>query len=351
MASFIRQAFSPKAFILAMGGACLLYGSVALFSITNGAKTLDKIQSKMAIQNIAIEKPVFEPLTREETPTKSLEKSDVKTSLKDKLKISQDPLPPAPYDGLSEDSKFGGIPKIGENNLKPFDAYKKPVTYDASKPVIALGISGIGFSQGLYNGILSKLSPQASIILSIYVDRIDDIQKEARSYGYETWLELPFETKGFGNTDPGSKAILSNAGLKYNKDNYRTVLASTSGYAGIAGYTDAAFKDSPTMLNSILSDIFARGLGFLDMNTGRDFMSHKIAVNSRGAHIQSSASQKDKTFTQYFEQLKKIARRNKKAVGTIEITPVMLEKFQEQLLKAQDEGFQIVPLSALADQY
>ena len=346
MSSAVKQALSPKAILIAMGGACLLYASMIGISLLQGSKVIQSIENKMTAQSIPFDRPVIETI-KSKNDFSMLETED----LSDAIGAPKDPLPPAPYDGLTEETQFGSLPMIGKNKLKPFEAYKKPFVADVKKPILAIGVRGIGFSGELGVNALSKLTPQVSLILSAYVDSINDIQKKARAQGYETWLEIPFENQRFPYSDPGPKGILVNAGLKFNQDNYRSVLASTNGYAGVAGYTDGAFKDSKTMLSGVLSDAYGRGLGFFEMNTGRSPMSGKLAIEGRAAFVQASVPLQDHTVSMRFEMLKKAAKRDREAVGVIEVSPAMLAQFQTEILKAQKEGFQIAPLSAVVSQF
>lgn len=356
MSQAIKQALSPRAIIIATGLACLLYGLMLVLSLTGGSKALESLEAQMAAQNIAFERVAPTPhytaaLNASDKaspePHGDTHHEDVPTH----FEMTADALPPAPFEGLTELSPYGALPIVGKNKLKPFDAYKKSVVLDTEKPVIALGITGIGMSGHLYDGIFKRLSPNASIILSPYVAEINDIQKMARSKGYEVWLSLPLENKGFPNTDPGSKGILVNAGLKFNQENYKNVLASTSGYAGLAAYTDGAFKDSKPMLRGLLGEAFTRGLGFFEMNSGRDAMSLKVAINARAPYIVNSLRPSEKTIEQRFTAFKRLAKRNNEVVGVIEVNPAMLAGFQKEIIKAEEEGFQIIPLSALADRF
>ena len=261
------------------------------------------------------------------------------------------PLPPSPFEGLTEDSPYGLLPAIGSNNLTPFDAYKKQLVVDVQKPIIAIGITGIGFSQNLYSDVFERLSPHASVILSPYVSGVDAIQQEARKQGYEVWLEMPLETKKFPYIDPGSKGILANAGLKFNQENYKSILGMTSGYAGIVSYTDSAFANAKPMLNGILGDAFSRGLGFFELNPGRDSLSMKLAINSQSPIAVNSLRTKEQSIPDRFTAFKRLAKRNSRAIGVLELNPALLANYQKELEKAQSEGFQIVPLSAAVDQF
>jgi len=350
MSSAIKQAASPKAILIAMGGACLLYGFMLGLSLLKGGQMLDALEGKMAAQNINFDRPVLASRQHSDSSRQNVEMVK-QEDLSSVIGVPKEPLPPAPYDGLTEESKFGNLPIVGKNKLKPFAAYKKPFVIDIKKPVIAIGVTGLGFSDALSKQALDQLTPQVSLILSAYVDGINDIQKQARMKGYETWLKLPIENKNFPYSDPGSKGVLVGASLKFNQDNFYSILASTAGYAGLAGYTDRAFVDAKPLLNGVLSDAFSRGLGFFEMNARQDSMSGKLAIENRGAHLKASIPLKEQTIAQRFEVLKKLAKRDNSAIGVVEISPAMLVDFQKQVLAAQQEGFQIAPLSALADQF
>jgi hypothetical protein len=319
----------------------------------------------MAGQRVAFSPPLSKPQSKglnsddmispgEHVP--DTETADDKTHNKDTQKQDiqfpkDQALAPAPFDGLTEVSDVGDLPIIGDNNLKPFDAYKKPVAASSSKPLIALGITGIGLSHQLTEGVFSKLHSRASIILSPYAEHIDSLQKTARSYGNEVWLSLPLENHKFPFEDPGSRGILVNAGLKFNKDNLKYILGSTTGYAGLVSYTDQAFLDSPTMLSGILSQAFSRGLGFVELNSTNTAISRKTAVNNRAPYVKATLKKSDDTIKDIFTELKRQATRNGKSVGVIEISPAMLERFQAEIMRAQNEDYEIVPLSVVAEKF
>ena len=354
MSVSLKHAISPRAIAIAIGAACLVYAFMVVMSVLSGTEMLESIEAKMASQTVPFEKSEYvEDVLAEMKQAE--EDMTIETVGDEDLPLVvtaiDEPLPPAPYDGLTEVNQFGALPVIGKNNLTPFKAYQKPFVPDIKKPAIAIGVSGIGMSQNLYEGVFDKLVPSVSIILSPYVDDVDDVQKAARAKGYETWLNLPLETKRFPYEDPGSLGILAKAGLKFNQDNLRRVLSTTSGYAGIAAYTDSAFLDAKPMLSGILSDVMLRGLGVFEMNTARDAMSLNLAIANRSPHVAASVKAEDKSLEQSFADLKNTAPRDRRAAGGIEVSPAMLSSFQEQIAKARQEGFEIVPLSTLADEF
>lgn len=347
MSISVQQAISPKAIMIAAGLACFVYAGMLVFTLINGSSALNSIEDKMAAQSIAFDRPFVEADVS--TGTQSMVDAKDLSAL---IGANAKSLPAAPYEGLIEDSASGPLPMVGKNKLTPFDAYKKPYVFDVKKPVIALAVKGIGFSSALYPQSLERLTPQVSLILSPYVPNIHAIQKEVREKGYETWLELPFENEAFPYNDPGSKGILANAGLQFNQKNYESVLAATSGYAGVVGFTDNAFLNSKPTLEAVISDVYTRGLGYFELNAARDAMSAKITPDRRESYLTNSyRGANDVSLAQRFSALKNIAENNIAAVGVLEISPAMLDGFQAEFLKAREEGFEIAPLSAVADTF
>ena len=177
------------------------------------------------------------------------------------------------------------------------------------------------------------------------------MQKKARQGGYEVWLELPFETKDFPRVDPGPLGILAHQRLEANQTNYRKVLSMTSGYAGLASFTDNAFMNSKPLFDSVLGDAFRRGLGFLELNKQRDTLSFKMATSAGAPFVRSSLQGSDYDLDTYFLQLKRLARRNGRVVGVLNLSPMLLENYQDIVRTAESEGFQIIPLSAAVDRF
>jgi len=351
---------------MALGGACLLYATMVILSVVKGNTVLEGLEATMAVQGIAFEKaiapppePVHEDAHEEPAAVHHDKPVDLHAPMEsvddhDLAMVHNDlnaALPPAPYDGLTEESPFGDLPIIGENKLKPFDAYKKPYIYDVKKPSIALVVSGVGMSAAASDDVYDVLVPNVTLLLSPYLDDIEDVQKKARENGYETWMSLPLETSEFPKADPGSLGILADGGLRFNQDNLRRVLASAHGYAGIAAYTDSAFINAKPMLDGILTDVMVRGLGYFELNARRDSMSLKLAVNNRAPYAAVSLRTREKSVERVFSHIKKIAKNDQSAIGVIEMSPALLSGFQAEMAKAKQEGFEFVPLSALTNTY
>ncbi|MFK7840049.1 MAG: divergent polysaccharide deacetylase family protein [Bdellovibrionales bacterium] len=353
----IRKAPPLSSIVFGVGLTALVYSLFLVMSLLKGPSTINSIESRMTVQNIVFERMLNG--NNKETPFENVELTGAEVKNKpldtiDKTDIPDTPSPnsavslsPAPFEGLTEPGSFGDLPVIGKNNLKPFDAYKKPYVIDVQKRQIALIVRGLGLSPSMLEQSMKIIPTQMSVLLSPYADDVDLVHKKIRSRGYETWLNLPLENKRFPNVAPGSLGILADAGLRFNQDNLRRTLSLTQGYAGIASYSDAAFINSDAMLSGLFSDVMQRGLGFFEMNTGRDAMSLKVAVNNRSHHVSVSNRIREQRIEKVFEALKKKAVTQKQAIGVVDVSPIMLETIQAEIIKAQNEGYEFVPLSAL----
>lgn len=264
--------------------------------------------------------------------------------------MHKNPLLPAPFEGLTEVTRHGVLPVIGGNKLTPFKAYKKPYTRNIRRPSLALGVRNFDTPGIDFKAALQALPDNISIVLSPYSSHIDDRQKVARASAHEVWLEIPFETARFPLDDPGPRGILSHAGLRYNQDNFFWALSRTTGYAGIVAHTGKAFDDAKPMLQGLLQDAFARGLGYVELNP-KAALSKNIAATKDAPFVKNAvrAEMQSHALTEVFEVLKAKASVGGYAVGVLTLNPALLENIRPLIAKAEQDGFDIVPLSAPAD--
>jgi polysaccharide deacetylase 2 family uncharacterized protein YibQ len=197
--------------------------------------------------------------------------------------IPTGPLKPAPIEGLYQQTPAGKLPKISSDGLTPFEAYKRPFVYQ-NKPVIVLAIKNYGLSAEDSEQVLA-LPADVSFILSPYADNPDLWQKKAREAGHEVWLSLPMENTRFLQEDPGPLALLSHSSTPENQKKLDTLLGITTGYSGIVAETDKAFLDMHAMLDGLISSVFARGLGYVEMNTAGSEFLETIAVQKNAPFI------------------------------------------------------------------
>lgn len=334
--------------------ACLVYFCVAIFTMFSGAESLKNMEAQLASQVVSFSSGGGAPSSPQEDASKEHSESGLNTedfAAPLPPETSQNSLMPAPFEGLVEISAAGELPVIAPNKLTPFKAYKKPYVSEINKPSIALVVRNFNAPGISFDAALKALPDTVSLLLSPYDEDADRKQKYARIAGHELWLNIAFETERFPADDPGPRGILAQVGLKFNKDNLEWSLSRTSGYAGIAGYMDDAFSEAKPMMRGLMQNIFSRGLGYLELNDNSNGFSEGLAVTQNAPYAQNTLPKdmEAQGVEAVFAALKARAQAQNFAVGVLDLNPVLLEKIEALVAQAEQDGFQIVPLSALAD--
>ena len=78
------------------------------------------------------------------------------------------------------------------------------------------------------------------------------------------------------------------------------------------------------------------------------FRSMRVLKYRLPSHLRSYTCP---TAAYHYMAFKRLAKRNDQVVGVVEISPAMVDGFLREIIKAQEEGFQIVPISAVADRF
>lgn len=351
-----------KTLSISVLAALIIYAGFGIFVALQGAKTLESIEAGLASYTIEIQKPVVEEpppavvheaLHSADEPYEGAVQAEEKAEPEEIFSLKKQPLLPAPYEGLTEKTQAGlMLPVVGKNNLTPFEAYKKPFTRNLTRPAIAIVLKEYGLSAALSKDALAQIPSSVSVLISPYSYDPNALQAKARANGHEVWLELPMENQNFPMEDPGPRGLLSNASLKYNLDNLEWVLGRAVGYSGVAVSSDGAFSQTQSMYQNVLSNIFGRGLGYFEMNDQeKTGFVEAFALSKNAPYAKNTlSSQFDyKSPDEIIAYLKRQAKANGKAIGVVKLTPALLESLKTKLSEAQDEGYEIVPLSALAD--
>lgn len=170
-------------------------------------------------------------------------------------------LSPAPVNALIEEkSKIGKLPKIASNGAQPWQVYARPVDPGITTPRIALMIDGVGLSRQASLGVINKLPPEISLILSPYGRNLNDWVFRARLAGHELFMALPMESEDFPIEDAGPLALDTRVQLAENQRRLDTVMASAQGYVGLVTMMGSRFMKADGQVRQVLQDIKSRGL-------------------------------------------------------------------------------------------
>lgn len=362
-----------RALFIGLGAAAVIYLLWFGFVLLRGGHTIREMETALPSQIVVLENPDIAKalLSPPPSPEKAVvdqirskhghdgdhhaaaeHAGDSDLNALSRTARNANSLLPAPYDGLTEETSNGLIlPRIGPNQLTPFQAYKKPFIPVINKPAIAVVIQGVGMADALSQEAMTTLPSQVTLMLSPYADHIDDVQIRARENGFETWLHVPMENEGFPADDPGPRSVLSKSSIQYNQDNVNWVLSRAAGYAGVAVYTDRTFLETKPVLQGVLFDLFSRGLGLFEMNPHATGLTEALSLTKNAPFAKHDIQQglSVQLLEQNFAALKDHARENGRGVAVFSLNPAMMRDILPALAKAEQEGFQLVPLSALAE--
>jgi polysaccharide deacetylase 2 family uncharacterized protein YibQ len=277
---------------------------------------------------------------------------DDDASLSDLLtgeKTGRKGLRKAPIKKITEETPQGLVPVKKQNLPTAFEAYRKPFILNKSRHTVAIVIDNFGLSEKLSASILKQMPSPVSLILSPYSARATHWQESARRDGHELWMHLPVQTLDFPRRDPGAKGLLSDASLAYNEERMEWVLSRTSGYAGLASFTDDALRKSSPMFTGFFNQVFDRGLGLLELNTGDHGFVAEIAKAKKAPYAVSHLHLK--SFAPNSGEMKMAEahiQEHKNTIIVVQPTAQNLEQLRNWLMRVEGSGVTIAPASALA---
>ncbi|MBP7722721.1 MAG: divergent polysaccharide deacetylase family protein [Alphaproteobacteria bacterium] len=262
---------------------------------------------------------------------------------------------PAPeahgFSDLIEMTPLGPLPKRSASGQTPYDAYKKPYTPDGS-PAIALVVLDYGMSAIDSKEALKKLPGEVSLILNPYAQTPDTWKSLAGAEGHEFWVFMPVESQDYPTvTDPGPQALLAHSDFKYNQEKFLWALSRTSGYAGIAGYTDTAFLNAQSALKSLWNEGYDRGIGYLEINPAGLEGVEMNAIEKKAPYIRNHSIYEEgaQSPEAWLKALEMEATNNGFTVGIIKRPyPKVVDAVAAWSATLKDRGYSLAPVSALA---
>lgn len=352
------------------GIAAALYAVIAGYLLVMANDTRVMREEKLATKTVEIERSIAEeqesesaevygPVAPAEPETAIAEPAALP---EDTHAVTEEPvtettpeettgLPPAPLEGLYEDTVEGRLPKVREEDkLAPFHAYKRPFSPTPGAKLISVALVDIGISESSAAEAMTNMPVNVTMVVSPYAVKADHWLDEARAKGYETWLTLPVETELYPFNDPGPQTLLINAAERLNRNKLYWALSRGSGYAGVVTEPDATFFDSPVDAKPVLNEVFTRGLGFINGDTSPSETSTKSAREHRGAYeaadVWIDVPSSPEHIAASFRQLEVLADGEGKSIGFVHATPQNLKLLKTWLESLPGKGFLLAPLSA-----
>ncbi len=253
--------------------------------------------------------------------------------------------------GLIEKSRYGFLPRIGDNGEKPLAVYSRPSSRSGGrKSRVAIIVGGVGLNNETTARALSDLPPEITLAFVPYANNLFDWMAKARKRGHELLLQLPLEPFDYPNNDPGPKTLLVDAPWEKNLDNLYWLLSRMTNYVGVVNFMGARFSASPEALRPLFAALRERGLLYVD--NGETPLSRAFEISqttklpfSQSSIVLDSLLNADDIDTRLLE-LESLAREKGLAIGIASAFPVTLNRLKRWAKDAEKRGVRLIPVSA-----
>ena len=264
-------------------------------------------------------------------------------------------LDAAPDPRLIETSRLGPLPRVGADGARPFEVYARPVLLDPKlspgAPRIALMVGGLGLNAEGDEAAIAKLPGAVTLGFAPYGAAIEERAVKAREAGHETALQAPMEDFSDRTGDPGSHMLKTSASDADNLGSLRWLMSRFTGYIAVANHLGGKFTADAKEVSPVLTEIAARGLGYLDDGASPRSVAPDVAATlampSARADLVIDANPAPESIEAALARLLDRARERGSAIGVASASPMTVERLARWANGLEAKGFALVPLSAL----
>ncbi len=252
---------------------------------------------------------------------------------------------------LLEKSRYGMIPVIAPDGLKPFTAYAGEAdrARAAKMPVVAIVIGGLGVGAAKTTEAIMKLPPAVTLAFTPYGSDPARLAGQARAQRHEILLQIPMEPFDYPDNDPGPKTLLTTLGAEQNIDRLTWHLSRFQGYAGIANFMGGRFVVADAGMQPIIREAAKRGLGYLDDGSAPRSVAPALAAAQAmpfaKADLAIDAVPTATEIDRALANLEELAKQRGIAIGTASALPVSIERLGAWVKTLESHGIMLVPLT------
>lgn len=297
------------------------------------------------------ELPPYDAEIGEITPQGELRVAVVETPERTPAAAPVRPLPRAPIAALTERGPNGVLPIIAADGRTPAQAYARPFTRDAQRPMIAIVIGGLGFNARATQQAIDELPAAVTLSFVPYAADLQTWIDRARARGHEVLLELPMEPFDPEADDTGPQALLSTATPQQNVARLELLLSRGAGYFGVTNYQGARFATSASASQPVVQQLRRRGLVFISSGIGQrtalSVEAGRAGLANTAADRIIDARREASAIDEQLLNLEALALQNQSAIGAGFAYPVTMEQVNRWARDIETRGYQLAPASAV----
>jgi polysaccharide deacetylase 2 family uncharacterized protein YibQ len=261
------------------------------------------------------------------------------------------PLSRAPLAGLTETGPNGPLPIIAANGRTPAQAYARPFTAQAGKPLVAIVIGGLGFNARATTQAIDELPPEVTLSFVPYSSDLQTWINRARARGHEVMLELPMEPFDPDADDTGPQTLLAASNAQQNVARLENLLSRGAGYFGVTNYQGARFATSAPAVQPVVQALRRRGLVFVTSGIGQrtalSIEAQRAGLATTAADRIIDARREADAIDDQLLNLEALALQNQSAIGAGFAYPVTMEQVGRWARDVNSRGYQLAPASAV----
>ncbi len=254
---------------------------------------------------------------------------------------------------LLEKSRYGMIPAVAADGLKPFKAYAMGTEADRAKaakmPVVAIVVSGLGVGATKTTDAIMKLPSAVTLAFTPYGSDPGKLVEQARAQRHEVLLQVPMEPYDYPDNDPGPQTLLTTLGSEQNIDRLHWQLSRFQGYVGLTNFMGARFVAATTVMQPFIREAAKRGLGYLDDGAVPTSVAGQLSAGQAMPFAKAdltidvvpTSAEIDKALA----RLEELAMRQGTAVGMTSALPVSIDRIGAWIKDLESRGVMLVPLT------
>jgi uncharacterized protein len=262
-------------------------------------------------------------------------------------------LAPAPDRRLVERSRYGALPRVGEDGARASRVYARPLPPEAAAaPVrIAILVGGLGISASATSDAIGRLPGEISFAFAPYGNDLEKLVQRARNDGHEVFLQVPMEPFDYPDNDPGPHTLTTSAAPPENIERLRWVLARFPGYVGVVNFMGGRLMSHEAALGPLLREAAERGLMVVDDGSSGRSVMMDVARGFRAPALKADlvldTQARPEAIDRELARLEKLAREKGFALATAAALPVTIERLNRWSRNLEQRGIRLVPVSSL----
>jgi polysaccharide deacetylase 2 family uncharacterized protein YibQ len=254
---------------------------------------------------------------------------------------------------LLEKSRYGMIPVVAADGLKPFKAYAMGTDADRAKaatmPVVAIVVGGLGVGAAKTADAIMKLPPAVTLAFTPYGSDPGKLVEQARARRHEILLQVPMEPYDYPDNDPGPQTLLTTLGTEQNIDRLHWHLSRFQGYVGLANFMGARFVAAAAVMQPIIREAAKRGLGYFDDGSTPRSVAGQLAEGQAmpfaKADLTIDAVPTSVEIDKALARLEELAKERGAAIGMASAFPVSIARIDAWTKGLESRGVMLVPLT------